>query len=48
MPTPNFYYNDIKYNDMRLLSRYDFFKKYPETSAEEYNNTLEIFIEERR
>ena len=48
MPTPNFYYNNEKYNDLRLLSRYDFFNKYPDTSIEEYENTLEIFIEIRR
>ena len=48
MPVPNFYYNEKKFEDLRLLSRRDFFNKYPETTIEEYENTLDIFIELRR
>ena len=48
MPTPNFYYDVKKFEDLRLLSRHDFLAKYPETTLEEYENTLDIFIELRR
>ena len=48
MPTPNFYYDDKKFEDLRLLSKHDFFMKYPDTTSEEYANTLDIFLDTRR
>ena len=48
MPIPNFYYDKKKMEDLRLLSKYDFFANHPETTLEEYENTLDIFIELRR
>ena len=48
MPTPNFYYDEKKYRDLQLLSRHDFFANHPDVTLEEYENTLDIFIEERR
>ena len=48
MPTPNFYYDTKKFEDLRLLSKHDFLNKYPEITMEEYDNTLDIFIETRR